>query len=87
MNVGRAERSQSDQPRSYVHVRRGEDEAWLVKKSYHVHALASYRLKSHALAYARALAFSCRVDMIVHDLDDRTTRHDRASLTYPTRLD
>lgn len=86
MNIGRSERSRNN-PDAYIHVGRGEDEAWLVKKGHQNSAIASYRLKYQAMAFARAVAFSRGVDMIVHDRDGHATRHHRASLTYPTRLD
>ncbi len=70
-----------------VHVARGPKTTWLVRRGSQPAELVSYRLKAHAMAFARALAFSTGVDMIVHDLDGVVTRYSRASLTYPTWLD
>jgi hypothetical protein len=38
------------------------------------------------MAFARAVAFSRHVEMLVHETDGRITRHKRASLTYPISL-
>lgn len=70
-----------------VHVARGPETTWLVRRGGQPAELASYRLKAHAMAFARALAFSAGVEMIVHDPNGVVTRHSRASLTYPTSLD
>jgi uncharacterized protein DUF2188 len=70
-----------------IHVGRGESGAWLVTRGGQRTELASYRLRDHAMAFARAVAFSRHVEMIVHDLNGRGTLHKRASLTYPVSLD
>lgn len=69
-----------------IHVSRDENKSWLVTRGSPRTELASYRLKNHAMAFARAVAFSRHVDMIVRERDGRGTRHQRASLTYPTFL-
>jgi hypothetical protein len=69
-----------------IHVGRGENKSWLVTRGNQRTELASYRLKNHAMAFARAVAFSRHAEMIVHDRDGRSTRHQRAALTYPTSL-
>lgn len=70
-----------------IHVKRSKRELWEVIQGNTATILASYRLKGHAMALARAVAFNGRVEMIVHDIDGGTTRHARASLTYPTLLE
>lgn len=70
-----------------IHVMRGPGEAWLVARGGRVVASANYRLRAHAVAFARAFAFNAHADMIVHDSGGHTTRHARASLSYPTALD
>lgn len=70
-----------------IHVMRGADEAWSVKRGEMPLAASSYRLRAHAVAFARAVAHRAHADMIVHDLCGRSTRHTRASLSYPTSLD
>jgi hypothetical protein len=69
-----------------IHVGQGENKAWLVQQGQ-LPNLASCRLKDHAIAFARAVAFSRRVEMIVHEINGRALRHARPSLTYPVRLD
>ena len=70
-----------------IHVLRGPDEAWMVAQSGQFLASTNYRRRAHAMAFARAVAYSVHADMIVHDLGGRSTRHARASLSYPTSLD
>lgn len=73
--------------RSDIHVLRGSGETWLIKQGEASAAIASYRRRSHAMAFARAFAHSSHSDMIVHGLCGLRTRHGRASLSYPTSLD
>jgi hypothetical protein len=70
-----------------VHVGLDFDERWFVARGAERPVLASFRLKSHAEAYARAVAYSRHVEMVVHPACGGTVRHARASLTYPTFLD
>lgn len=70
-----------------VHVKRNESDTWQVTRGNHQPTVGSYRLKCHAVAFASAVAFGSRVEMIVHECDGRVSRHRRASLTYPTALD
>jgi hypothetical protein len=70
-----------------IHVGQDFDARWFVARGAERPVLASFRLKVHAEAYARALAYSRHVEMIVHPAGGGTVRHARASLTYPTSLD
>jgi hypothetical protein len=70
-----------------IHVMRGPGKAWIVAHGGQFLVSANYRLRAHAVAFARAVAFGAHADMIVHDLGGRSTRHTRASLSYPTSLD
>jgi hypothetical protein len=70
-----------------IHVVRGPDEVWLVKQGEMSLASPSYRVRAHAMAFARAVACRAHADMIVHDLCGAKTRYTRASLSYPTSLD
>lgn len=70
-----------------VYVERAVCGAWLVTRRGERAPFATCRLRLHALAFARAMAFSLRVEMIVRDVGGGLTRHRRASLTYPTFLD
>ncbi|HEX2839649.1 DUF2188 domain-containing protein [Hyphomicrobium sp.] len=70
-----------------VHVIRGPSKLWTVAQEGHVATSANYRVRAHAIAFARAVAFAAHADMIVHEPAGRSTRHPRASLSYPTSLD
>lgn len=70
-----------------IHVVHGPGEAWVVKRGGQIFASSSYRLRAHAMAFARAVAFGAHADMIVHDRSGIRTRYGRASLSYPTSLD
>jgi hypothetical protein len=70
-----------------IHVVRGPGEYWLVRQDGQILASSSYRVRAHAMAFARAVAFQVHADMIVHDRCGVRTRYGRASLSYPTSLD
>lgn len=70
-----------------IHVMRGPGEAWRVAQGEHLLASANFRFRAHAMAFARAVAFSSHADMIVHELGGDSTRYRRASLSYPISLD
>ena len=70
-----------------IHVGLDFDARWFVACGAERPVLASFRLKDHAEAYARALAYSRHVEMVVHPAGGGMVRHARASLTYPTFLD
>ena len=70
-----------------IHVGLDFDARWFVACGTERPVLASFRLREHAEAYARALAYSRHVEMVVHSAGGGMVRHARASLTYPTFLD
>lgn len=70
-----------------IHVVRGPGKAWRVTQGGQFLASANYRLRAHAMAFARAVAYGANADMIVHESGGRKTRHSRSSLSYPTSLD
>jgi hypothetical protein len=49
-------------------------------------ALARYQSQHGAMAFARALAFSRRVGLVVQEQDGSSSRHAGASFTYPRDL-
>jgi hypothetical protein len=63
------------------------DGRWAVTRGRSLPAVESFTLKSHAIAYARALAQSSGTNLIVRDADGRGEMQSRATLTYPTDLD
>ena len=72
-----------------VHVTKGKDAFWIV-----VHGdtcdlkqkLGRFRLRSHALAFGRAVAHSSKVELVVHESDGRQVRHVAMSLSYPSTI-
>ena len=70
-----------------IHVEHDESGAWHVTRGEQRTSVGSYRLRGHAMAFARTVAFSGHVEMIVHEINGRIARHQRASLTYPISLD
>lgn len=71
----------------YVRVALQIDKKWIVNRGVHQRALHSFRLKSHAIAYARAISFSNKIPLFVNDRTGQAMRQSSASLTYPTSLD
>ncbi len=72
---------------SNFHVGIGLGEVWVVTRHGAAVSATRYRLKCHAMAFARAMAFRSDVEMIVHELDGHMVVHQRPSLTYPIALD
>ncbi|MDQ8698234.1 DUF2188 domain-containing protein [Hyphomicrobium sp. LHD-15] len=70
-----------------IHVVRGPNGSWLVKQGVNRLSAPSYRIRAHAVAFARAAAHGSRSDMIVHDISGLQTRYSHASLSYPSALD
>jgi hypothetical protein len=76
--------------RNDIHVVQAESGSWLVREGCWVGCwlppIRVFRVMSHAMAFASAVAWSRGVEMLVHGPDGRQTRSVRASLTYPTEL-
>jgi len=60
---------------------------WQVAPVNHDNLARNFRLKAHALAFARAVASSRHVELIERDRHGHVTRHERETLSYPTTLD
>jgi hypothetical protein len=71
-------------PVNDVHVVQRETGDWVV--SNRKRTLAGYQFLYGAMAFARALAHSRRVGVVVQEQDGSTTRHAGASFTYPRDL-
>ena len=67
-----------------IHVERDEDGVWFVTQGGLPTPLGSFRVQGYAEAFARAVAFSRHVEMVVHEIEGHMTRYKRASLTYPS---
>jgi Uncharacterized protein conserved in bacteria (DUF2188) len=68
-----------------VHVTKDKDAFWIVAHG-DTFGLGRFRLRSHALAFGRAVAHSSKVEMVVHESDGRRIRHPATSLTYPSSI-
>jgi hypothetical protein len=73
-----------EMPTSDVYVVEGAGGDWVVSKR--ARTLARYEHLHGAIAFARALAHSRRVEVVVQHQDGSSTRHAGASLTYPRDL-
>ena len=68
-----------------IHVQRKCSGDWLVRGGAGRH-MRSFRLREHALAFGRAMAFAGRLKLFLHDEDGSEIRQTRASMTYPRVL-
>lgn len=71
----------------YIRVTRRSDGAWAVFRGSQGLVLLAFRLKTHAIAYARAISFTGRLALFVDDKFGIGVRQSCASLTYPKILD
>lgn len=72
-----------------VHMTKCKDDYWIVacaKGCNLDQSLGRFRVRSHALAFGRAIAHSGGVELIVHEDDGRVIRHAAMSLSYPSKL-
>jgi hypothetical protein len=67
-----------------VYVVQGVSGDWVV--SNRKRRLACYQSQHGAMAFARALAYSRHVDVVVQPQDGSSSRHAGASFTYPRNL-
>lgn len=70
----------------YIRVIEGPERVWTVLREPETRQLLSFMIKSHAIAYARAVAFSEKVTLFIDDGRGVGIRQSAASLTYPTQL-
>jgi hypothetical protein len=71
----------------YIRVTRRVDGAWAVFRGSQGLVLLAFRLKAHAVAYARAISFSQKLALFVDDTFGTGVRQSRSSLTYPRILE
>jgi hypothetical protein len=71
-------------PVNDVYVVQGVNGDWAVSNGSRT--MARYQSQHGAMAFARALAYSRRVEVVVQPQDGSGSRHARASLTYPLDL-
>jgi hypothetical protein len=68
-------------------VSQAENGSWIVTQRQPHRALKGFRQRGHALAFARAVAFSRHAPLFVQALDGTRTQQRASSLTYPVCLD
>lgn len=71
----------------FIRVTRRSDGAWAVFRGSMGLALLAFKLKTHAVAYARAISFSRKLSLFVDDKYGTGVRQSASSLTYPRILD
>lgn len=69
-----------------IHVSQDRCKTWLVTERGRRSEFARYRMREHAMAFARAVAYGRHVEMVVHESDGSVVCHARTTLTYPTSL-
>lgn len=72
--------------REYILVTKGPERGWAVVREPHRRSMLSFEVKSHAIAFARAVSFSRKLTLFIDDPSGVSIRQSAASLTYPTIL-
>lgn len=70
-----------------VRVTRRHETMWRVEDGPSRARGLHFRIKSHAVAYARALSWSSQSQLFIDDEAGTPVRQTRASMTYPVKLD
>jgi hypothetical protein len=71
----------------FIRVTQRRDNKWSVLRGPRGILLLGFAIKSHAIAYARAISLSGRLTLVVDDQFGTPVRQSSSSLTYPKRLD
>ena len=86
MNIDRREPDARDRVAD-IHVGwRNDRKAWQITRSGQPMA-SRFRIKEHAVAFARAVASSRDAELVVSEVNGQVTRHRKDTLSYPTTLD
>lgn len=70
-----------------VRVTRTPEAMWRVEGGRSRASQQHFRIKSHAVAYARAMSWSSKSQLFIDDDEGTPLRQTRASMTYPIKLD
>ena len=73
--------------REFIRVTQRRDNKWSVLRGPRGILLLGFAIKSHAIAYARAISLSGRLTLFVDDKFGTLVRQSSSSLTYPKHLD
>lgn len=71
----------------FIRVTQRTDGAWAVFRGSRGLVLLAFRLKAHAVAYARTISFSGKLELFVDDKFGIGVRQPSSSLTYPRWLE
>jgi hypothetical protein len=71
----------------FIRVSKRRTAFWSVLRGQRHLCLLTFKLKSHAVAYARAIACSGKLALFVDDSYGTAIRQSSSSLTYPVLLD
>lgn len=70
----------------FIRVSQRGEMQWSVLRGPRAISLLTFKLKSHAIAYARAISYSSQLALFVDDEHGMAVRQDAATLTYPRLL-
>ena len=70
-----------------VRVTRSQEKTWNVVGGRTLLRQRNFRIKSHAVAFARAVSWSRSLTLFIDDDGGNPVRQSRESMTYPVRLD
>jgi hypothetical protein len=71
----------------FIRVTKRREALWSVLRGQRDLCLLTFRLKPHAVAYARAVASAGKITLFVDDRNGVAVRQSSSSLTYPVLLD
>jgi hypothetical protein len=71
----------------FIRVTQQRDKTWSVLRGPRRNFLLGFAIKSHAVAYARAISSSGKLTLFVDDKNGNAVRQSASSLTYPRILD
>lgn len=75
------------QTKDFIRVQRGLDTLWSVTRRIRPAIRDDFKIKFHAVAYARALSFSLHLPLFIDDSVGCPIKQSPASLTYPLHLE
>jgi len=70
----------------FIRVTQRSESLWTVLRGPRDLCLLTFKFKSHAVAYARAISFSRKLALFVDDGNGIAVRQSPSSLTYPIVL-
>jgi hypothetical protein len=71
----------------FIRVTQRRDKMWSVLRGPRNLSLLAFAIKSHAVAYARAISSSGKLALFVDNANGIAVRQSSSSLTYPIVLD